>query len=901
MTSSAGMDLVRSLFANIDKVVYSLIGILYELIEEIAKHELTVSIDEIANKLYSFIGIFMLFKITFSLINYIINPDTMLDKEKGGSKLIINIVITFALIIVEPLGFKLLYEAQSAILDENIVSRIILGTGGESDNKLYISNFCEDEGFDMVTPSKVINRDPFQKKASTGEFIAMITLRPFVQVDENAFENNKTSGTKFIKQSGYCRAYNVENLLREDIVNFDDSDFKNPYFLDYGLFISTIVGIIVCLIFAGFCLDAALRTIKLYFLQIIAPIPIMSYMDPASSKKGLFSKWLKEVGTTWADLFLRLAAVYFAIFLISNIQSISGDNFYVNLILILGALMFAKKLPDILKKMFNIDLKGDFKLNPLKKFQEQALGGKQIAGVATGLAGAAYGAKNILHGNSWHERFANAGKGIKTGFAGGYKNPATIKGLRSGTEFIRKEKADQKEATRKAKKQLREFDIFNKEGQDLVEKAKTGEIKDGKHKIDQTKNFKHQEYIDSYKKVENAKTELSNAKKVAKDANSELSRINAGNLTEDEKQQIKNGTLTYEGLRQNASNQAYAADEKVSKKQNVLDGLKERHKIIQDKYRDDAKNEKEMKEFMDRNPDYLNVSNANIDNATVNAERTQSSSPQANPASQNANRNQYGSSEKHQQYSTMEEQIKILEEKRKQNLREYSEAKDEKTREELALKSSKYDEQLGELKVEREDFNNKNPEVAADYIQDVVIPNKNSEIEELEKEREALYNTFNTSEAAIKNYGRDYAANEDYQKAKHVCDIRELQIKDAENTRNDLERRVRELRNKSQKMREEQLKQEAVQQNTNEVESNNSSSEQNIEQLFESNTNNSQKDSSEEQKRNRKKYLQDEIAKWREAEDELRQYYGVPRYAQTEEYEKIQNKIRELEDELYHL
>ena len=66
MTSSAGMDLVRSLFANIDKVVYSLIGILYELIEEIARHELTVSIDEIANKLYSFIGIFMLFKITFS-------------------------------------------------------------------------------------------------------------------------------------------------------------------------------------------------------------------------------------------------------------------------------------------------------------------------------------------------------------------------------------------------------------------------------------------------------------------------------------------------------------------------------------------------------------------------------------------------------------------------------------------------------------------------------------------------------------------------------------------------------------------------------------------------------------------------------------------------------------------
>lgn len=641
MTSSAGMDLVRSLFANIDKVVYSLIGILYELIEEIAKHELTVSIDEIANKLYSFIGIFMLFKITFSLINYIINPDTMLDKEKGGSKLIINIMITFALIIVEPLGFKLLYEAQSAILDEQIISRIILGTGGESENKLYISNYCEDEGYNMVTPSKIIKKNTIQKKASTGEFIAMITLRPFVQVDENAFENNKTSGTKFLKNSGYCEAYNVRNLLKENIVNFDDSDFKNPYFLDYGLFISTIVGIIVCLIFAGFCLDAALRTIKLYFLQIIAPIPIMSYMDPASSKKGLFSKWLKEVGTTWADLFLRLAAVYFAIFLISNIQSISGDNFYVNLILILGALMFAKKLPDILKKMFNIDLKGDFKLNPLKKYKEALDVAKPVTGLAGGAIGLAAGATNFRNGSTWKQKLANGFSGMKKSAVNGYKNPFSITkgGLSPIIEpYIEKTKKawkEQDEATNK----LKEFDKLNDKGQKLIDKAKTGNIKDGKYEIDQTKNFKNQEYIDSFNKVTNAKNELSVAKKVAKDANSELSRINAGNLTEDEKQQIKNGTLTYEGLRQNASNQAYAADEKVSKKQNVLDGLKERHKIVQDKYRDDAKSEKEMKEFMDRNPDYLNVSNANIDNAKVNTERTQSSSPQANPAVQNANRN----------------------------------------------------------------------------------------------------------------------------------------------------------------------------------------------------------------------------------------------------------------------
>ena len=82
MISSAGADLVRNIFSTIDKAVYSLIGTLYGIIEALAEHELILdnTISNISNKLYSFIGVFMLFKITFSLITYIINPDTIADK-----------------------------------------------------------------------------------------------------------------------------------------------------------------------------------------------------------------------------------------------------------------------------------------------------------------------------------------------------------------------------------------------------------------------------------------------------------------------------------------------------------------------------------------------------------------------------------------------------------------------------------------------------------------------------------------------------------------------------------------------------------------------------------------------------------------------------------------------------
>lgn len=610
MKSSAGMDLIRSVFAAIDRGVYGLIGTLYSYIEKIAEHELLDPgiLNNISNKLYSFIAIFMLFKISFSLINYIINPDSIVDKEKGGSKLITNILITFGLIIVAPFGFKLLYEAQTTILNEHLISNILLSDTPTTDKTLYISSYCKDYGYNPVMPSTKFDSTTLNAIYDEGEYISLITLRPFVQVDDNALSDRGEETVKEFLKSGYCDSSNINSLLSQKNVNFDNSDLKKVlYIMDYNILLSTIVGIIVALIFAGFCLDAALRTVKLYFLQVIAPIPIMSYIDPSSSKKGLFSKWLKEVGITWADLFLRLAAVYFAIFIISNIEVNTSDGLIMNVLLILGTLMFAKKLPDILKKMFNIDLKGDFSLNPLKKIKDAADFAKPVTGLAGGTIGAAAGAVNFARGNNWKQKLVNGFSGIHKGWTNGYKNPYSITkgGLSSLSPFadkIKKSWSEQDEARGK----LKEFDKFETKGEGLIKEALTkaknkGSLsEDGtKYNIDEFKvdNFKNQEYVDSFNGVQNAKKELKKAKNQLIKAKSDMEYLNSNpNATQEE--------------RNEALKRVQDASNNVDKLTGVLDSKKSRHKIVQQQYKKDAELESAMEEYLNRHPDALNVENS---------------------------------------------------------------------------------------------------------------------------------------------------------------------------------------------------------------------------------------------------------------------------------------------------
>jgi len=378
MEKGWGIDLIRDFFATIDSAIYGLMATIYQIILDLADATIisSASIEEIYSRIYALLGIFMLFKVTFSFINYVINPDAFTDKTKGVQNLIKNVIIVLVMIIITPFAFDKLYEAQDAILKEDkLIPRFIIGSG-DTDNLLGNSFKMSD-----MCPSSATAE-------SDGDYLALVTLRPFYQIHPDHSIADLDAGF----QKRYCTNSNEispNKYLVSTIYKASAAD--NTYLVEYRYFLSTIVGIVVCLILVSFCFDIAVRSIKLAFLEILAPIPIISYIDPNSSKNGMFMKWLKQVGSTWASLFIRFIALFFAILIIGELDSTlsaSGEySFWVMLFLLIGALIFAKQLPKLLEELIPGLKLGGLQLNPFKKVANDAIGGKQLLGLGAGALG----------------------------------------------------------------------------------------------------------------------------------------------------------------------------------------------------------------------------------------------------------------------------------------------------------------------------------------------------------------------------------------------------------------------------------------------------------------------------------------------------------------------------------
>ncbi len=423
MTESWILDGVRNVFGVIDNIIFSLIAIVYDIILQITKIEIfspdSKSVQDITGRIYGLLAIIMLFKVSFSLISYLVNPDGMTDKSKGAQKIIANVLIVLMLIIITPTAFTKLYQAQNAILEDNIIPKFILGRPEETlegNKSYYMSSKCEEEGFNMSSTN------------TDGNFISLLIFRPFYQI-ESSRGNSRDDIASYCEIGTNGNAQVALYTLNLSILNSAPNGIKDTYVIDYKFFLSTITGIIVLLIFISFCFDIAVRCIKLGFLQIIAPVPIISYIDPKSGKDGMFKKWLKEVGKTWASLFIRLVGLFFAVSIIELIVNqnifaqVGSHKLWVELFVIIGAFIFAKQLPKLIENILGIKLDSHLILNPIKKIKEEALGGKTISsvpgkalGTTTGMIGGA------IAGHIAGQQVGMAKRGTIIGAVGGMQN-----------------------------------------------------------------------------------------------------------------------------------------------------------------------------------------------------------------------------------------------------------------------------------------------------------------------------------------------------------------------------------------------------------------------------------------------------------------------------------------------
>lgn len=399
-------DGIRALFATLDKIIYSFVSIIYNLTIKLASISVfdTNTLSTFSTKIYQVMGLFMLFKVSFSFLTYIVDPDAMTDKTKGAATIVKNIIIVLIMIIAAPFVFDKMADVQKLILDEHIIERFVFSKGTTGN---HVSNLS----FQM---NEEVCEDDFVTAASDGDFIALSVFSGFYQPEKRVedFGENKSE----LKSSEYLYCLVDSDLDSEGATVADYLHAKlynrangtgdwDIYNVNYMFLWSTIVGVVLILLFLNVCIDIAKRAVKLGFLELIAPIPIISYIDPKSGKDGTFKKWLKMLGSTWASLFIRLGSIYFAVYMVELIVQnmyMQTQSIWIRIFIIFGALTFAKELPKLLEELIpGLKTSGAFNLNPMKNIRENTVGGKSIGalgaagiGFAGGLASNALAFKN---------------------------------------------------------------------------------------------------------------------------------------------------------------------------------------------------------------------------------------------------------------------------------------------------------------------------------------------------------------------------------------------------------------------------------------------------------------------------------------------------------------------------
>lgn len=401
------LKLIVSFFFSIDKIIYGFISTIYDLLITISRTTILSQsqINEFYQKVYMLLGIFMLFKVGFSLITYVVNPDDFSDKNKGIGKIGQNVIISLCMLVLVPYAFNMAYDLQRIILEDNILANVILGKSDGDTDINYINTAGDTMAFTVlnafVTPNTSLEKLNECINIWSGDNLNPdcfgYNLKDDGTFEESGKENNTMRGyQKDIKDTNgiiiknYMAGLKNENvglMFRLNLLKATVKENSEEKFLiEYRYIFSTVTGVVVVLILLGFCLDVALRSVKLAFLQMIAPIPIISYIDPKSGKDGIFKKWYKMCFSTFLSLFVRLLALYFGIYIISKVTTmtdiITGStvtNGFVRIFIIIGVLMFAKQLPKILEGLgIKIDGDGKFNLNPLRKIENEAMGGKVL-------------------------------------------------------------------------------------------------------------------------------------------------------------------------------------------------------------------------------------------------------------------------------------------------------------------------------------------------------------------------------------------------------------------------------------------------------------------------------------------------------------------------------------------
>ena len=347
--------LLRKLTIWICIPIYRLIKSFYLIFYNIANTRFLEddTIQQLSANIYVLVSVVMLFAFSVTILSAIVNPDLLNDSKKGVAAAFKRAIIGLALMVVIPFAFDEIYAVQKNIMDNSLIEKIIVGADFRCDQN--------EEGNCTTGGNSTTGGNGGQVIAGNLISSVLYPVTDNVQISENISEKYEKMITTDIRYIGaVAKHINVttegDNAYRSD---FDDDD----YAFNWDGLVAIIAGGATCYILLLFAIDMAIRVFKLAFLELTAPISIVAYM--ASGDKILKS-WGQEVLKTFLDVFVRIAAIAFYLFLIKNLSTYMAKfegaewSFILKVLLIVGMLIFVKQIPDLINNIFktSLSLKG---------------------------------------------------------------------------------------------------------------------------------------------------------------------------------------------------------------------------------------------------------------------------------------------------------------------------------------------------------------------------------------------------------------------------------------------------------------------------------------------------------------------------------------------------------------
>lgn len=347
----------RTFFGLIAATIYSLIEYIYHVFELLARAEIISSdfIQQIYSKVGTILSLFMLFKLSFSLIQSLIDPNKLTDEKSGYGKIIFRSVIAIVLLGTTPAIFREAYNIQNLVVGSDESTNVLykLVVGGTTNGSL--STIGRDLSSTLYFQFFTDNEEPKFEEGMTD------TIYENDKEYDDRFKNNDFATLKeAVKNSNMSFYDTVDYLAIKDTTS-------NEYVIEVSWLALIASGIFVLYMIAIYCIQVAIRVVQLAYLQLIAPIPILSYI---SDPDGSFKKWYNQCFKTYLDLFIRLTVIYFSMSIISSILNelnntpgilyestgLGGESWItqalVVILIIIGLLLFAKKVPELLKDLF---------------------------------------------------------------------------------------------------------------------------------------------------------------------------------------------------------------------------------------------------------------------------------------------------------------------------------------------------------------------------------------------------------------------------------------------------------------------------------------------------------------------------------------------------------------------